>query len=767
MLFRCILIALFIYLPNVGISKPYLEKRHNSKKCFKENEIILNYKEGIERNRLENITKELDTEIIYRSHFANFVTVRFDKKRDIWQLIKKFESFPEIVFAEPNGIAHIFWTPNDPLFQLYQWNFDDSHLNMPLAWDIERGGNSSVIVSILDTGIAYENYLIPSYEQDSVLSSDGYYHRSPDLAITNFVDGYDFINNDSHPNDENGHGTHVCGTIAQSTNNNKGVAGMAFNVSIMPVRVLGAYGSGTLDKIADGIYYSYQNGADVLSMSLGGLPGDSIGYGTVHQAIIAATNAGAIVVVAAGNGGVGQLSYPAGFEECIAVSATDIDNNLAPYSQWGEGIDVVAPGGDYFDTIPGTPYVAGILQSTYSQINDGFYKATVDTFDYWFLQGTSMAAPHVSALVALLISHGITSPSAIKQTIYSTTTDLGSPGYDTYFGHGLINPPVSLGVELLFSSMPIIQNPYNQQYIDIWIVSQRPLLNDMPDPCKVTLAGEDSYHSFEKVAEQTYRTDFFFDTSGTATVYVTARDTSGTQGSYTRNFTVTKVIGRIGGFAESEDTRFRITIPEDMYDNTYWIVIATEEMGLPLSSYTPLSNVYKCGPDGKSINVPSVIRFSFDKEIFNDNKLQDIGIYRKNGDELEYINTEIDVSNGYAYSKVSEFGSYILILWPGKGGSSEFTTKGLSLNCYPVPASQNIFFDYAVPFASYVDIALYDVSGRRVKNIEQGAFRDYGMYTGSCKLDNGKLPSGVYFLKIILSNSQIKYEESKKIILMR
>ncbi|GAI90055.1 unnamed protein product, partial [marine sediment metagenome] len=274
---------------------------HNSKKCFKENEIILNYKEGIERNRLENITKELDTETIYRSHFANFVTVRFDKKRDIWQLIKKFESFPEIVFAEPNGIAHIFWTPNDPLFQLYQWNFDENHLNMPLAWDIEQGGNSSVIVSILDTGIAYEDHQIPDGEIGEVSSHDGWYHISPDLTMTNFVDGYDFIKNDSHPNDENGHGTHICGTIAQSTNNNIGVAGMAFNVSIMPVRVLDETGFGTLDKIADGIYYSYQNGADVLSMSLGGFPGDSIGYGTVHQAIIAATNAGAIVVAAAGN----------------------------------------------------------------------------------------------------------------------------------------------------------------------------------------------------------------------------------------------------------------------------------------------------------------------------------------------------------------------------------------------------------------------------------------------------------------------------------
>ena len=457
-----------MYIPLTGIARTYLEKNH-----WKEGEIILNYSDDTQYKQLEEIVEQLDTEIIYRSHFANFVTVHFDKKRDISELIERFKSFPEIIFAEPNGIVHMFWTPNDPYFQ-YQWNFGGEHLNMPLAWDIEQGGDSTVIVSILDTGIAYQTNQIPSYELDEVVSGDGYYHISPDLTETRFVAGYDFIKDDSLPNDENGKGTHICGTVAQSTDNAKGVAGMAFNVSIMPVRVLDEQGSATCDQIADGIYYSYQNGADILSMSFGGLPGDSTGFGTVHQAIIEATNAGAIVVAAAGNAGEGQVSYPAGFEECIAVGATDIDTNLAPYSQWGKGIDVVAPGGDLYDTIPGTEYPAGIFQSTYYQLNDGINKATVDSFCYMFLQGTSMATPHVSALAALLISHGITDPSAVKQAIYSTCIDLGVPGYDSIFGYGLIYPPACLTVSVkeskeivLHPKLQLLHNPIKCDYIEL------------------------------------------------------------------------------------------------------------------------------------------------------------------------------------------------------------------------------------------------------------------------------------------------------------
>jgi len=759
-----LLIILFAF--SVFYAPKLIPRANSNSTQFKAGEVIVNYKPEIKYLRIEKIAKELGGKIVYRSQFANFVTISFGKGNDIWNIIRVCESYPEITFAEPNRIVHILWTPNDPYFQ-FQWNFDDTHINMPLAWDIERGGDSSVIVGILDTGIAYQLNQIPGYEQAEVSSGDGYYHRSPDLSMTNFVQGYDFINNDTLPNDENGHGTHVCGTIAQSTNNAKGVAGMAFNVSIMPVRVLDETGSGTTDQIADGIYYAYQNGANILSMSLGGPAGDSTGFQTVHQAIIDATNAGAVVVAAAGNEGVGQLSYPAVFPECIAVGATDYSNNLAPYSQWGDGIDVVAPGGNLNEPLPGVDTLpAAIVQSTYYQINDGYHKATVDSFTYMFLQGTSMATPHVSALAALIISYGITGQSAVKQTIYSTCTDLGTPGYDTYFGYGLINPSLALGAELLFTSIPVIQNPYSQQYVDIWLVSRKPVMNDLPDTCRVSLGGINTYLYFEKVAEQTYRTDFFFDTSGTATIYVTARDTLGTKGSISKQFTVSEVFGENGGYAQSLDTCFRIDIPACNNNGVNWIVIAEEPMPIDEPTHGFLSKVYSCGPGGKKIQASSRIRLGFDKNFLQHVDFRDIGVYDKKTDNLSYIQTEIDTQNGYAYAEVSEFGSYVIIYSPGSGNSKQYPDKSISVKCYPVPASRKLFFTYTLASNSYVDISLYDISGRKVKEIEKGIMKSKGLYSGSMKVEKNELVSGVYFLKIGLTAGNRRIEENKKIMIM-
>jgi serine protease len=756
----CLFLSIFI---SVALLHPYESAKRSP---YREGEIILSYQRGLDFGRVEEIAKERGTKIVYRSYHANFVTVKIGDGEDLWNTIEEFETYEEINFAEPNAVVKIFWTPNDPYFQ-YQWNFDASHINMPLAWDIERGGNSSVIVAILDTGVAYKTNLIPSYEQSEVSSSDGYYHISPDLMSTNFVGGYDFINSDTLPNDEHGHGTHVSGTVAQSTDNAKGVAGMAFNVSIMPVRVLDHEGYGGTDVIADGIAFAYQNGADVISMSLGGGAGDSTGFGIVHQEIINATNAGVLVVAAAGNDGTGQLSYPAAYDECIAVGATDIDNTRATYSQWGTGIDIVAPGGDLNDTIPGTNYLAGVLQSTYWFMNDGWTQlASVDSFGYTFLQGTSMATPHVSGLAALLIAHGITTPSAIKSTIYSTATDLGATGYDTYYGNGLINPPVALGAELLFTSMPILQNPYSQQYIDIWVVPRTPIMNDLPDTCRVTLGGSTSYLSFSKIAAQTYKTDFFFDESGTASIYVSARDTAGTRGTFSKTFTVSKVYGTSGGSAVSEDGQFRITIPKSSDGRVYWIVISKEDPGIDEIPYSPISSLYQCGPQGKEIYTPSIVRFSFQKDIVNTVAVEDIGIYRKDGDILTYIDTKIDSENGFAYGSVSEFGSYLLVHWPGHGKSRIIDVSQLSLKCYPVPVTERIFYDYLIPLGSYVDIALYDVSGRRVKQIVRNEYRYSGMYSGSLELEKS-ISSGVYFLRIVTAHEDGVIENSRKFILMR
>jgi serine protease len=149
---------------------------------------------------------------------------------------RRFESLPGVLAAAPNFIYSLEWVPNDPYYP-YQWHFNkDNFIYLEEAWDINRGGDSTVIIAVLDTGVAYEEYTVPSYEQSEVIG--GTYHRAPELSDVTFVSPYDFIHDDSHPNDQHGHGTHVTGTLAQNTNNGLGPAGVAFDCRIMPVQVL-------------------------------------------------------------------------------------------------------------------------------------------------------------------------------------------------------------------------------------------------------------------------------------------------------------------------------------------------------------------------------------------------------------------------------------------------------------------------------------------------------------------------------------------------
>lgn len=373
----------------------------------------------------------------------NVLHIRVPEGSDIRDVLEAYQARPDVLYAEPVAILRANWIPNDPYFS-YQWNFDSGHLNMPIAWDTQKG-SSSVVVGILDTGIAFENYVIPAHEAYEVYSSDNAYHICPDLTSTQFVAGYDFVHDDSHPNDQQGHGTHVSGTVAQATNNWIGVAGMAPNCKLMPVQVLDYSGSGTADDLAQGIIWAADHGADVINMSLGWpSANDSNGLSAVHDAMIYAYNKDVVIVVSAGNEGVGKVSYPAGFPECISVAALDYNNVLAPYSQYGSGLDISAPGGNTAADENNDGYVDGILQCTFTYPGDETGGAVVDSFAYPFWQGTSMAAPHVSGLAALIISNGISGVENVKQRIYSTATDLGASGYDTRYGNGMINPVAAL-----------------------------------------------------------------------------------------------------------------------------------------------------------------------------------------------------------------------------------------------------------------------------------------------------------------------------------
>jgi len=334
--------------------------------------------------------------------------------------LKRFRGRGDVVYAEPNYIATYFAVPNDPYYR-YQWHFDNTAhggVHAQTAWDIAEGEGATV--AVVDTGIAYEDYNPGWLER---------YYKAPDFAGTIFAPGYDFVNNDTHPNDDEGHGTHVAGTIAGTTGNGVGVAGLAHKSRIMPVKVLNNQGNGTYADIADGIRWAADNGADIINLSLGGPSGATY----LEEAMRYAYDMGVTIVAAAGNDGTNLLSYPAAYNDyVIAVGATRFDEARAPYSNYGAGLDVLAPGGDLTIDQNNDGYGDGVLQQTFGN--------RTDAWGYYFYQGTSMAAPHVSALAALLKGKGVaTTTSTIRRAIEETSDDLGATGWDMQSGWGLIN----------------------------------------------------------------------------------------------------------------------------------------------------------------------------------------------------------------------------------------------------------------------------------------------------------------------------------------
>jgi serine protease len=348
-----------------------------------------------------------------------------------------------VLVAEKNYLYRALFVPNDPYYK-HQWHFNKpDFIFAEPAWDLQRG-KAEVVVAVVDTGAAYENYAVPSYEASEVVGAN--YVRAPDLGGTNFVPGYDFIHNDAHPNDQNGHGTHVSGTIAQTTHNAAHVAGLAHNCSIMPVQVLDYSGSGSSDMVADGIDFARQNGADVINMSLGSAGSSEV----LKRACDDAVAAGVVVLAATGNSGLATVFYPAAYDSVIAVGAVDYAGDLTFYSNYGNGAELVAPGGDTTVDLNGDGYVDGVLQNTFNQLytpGPPERLAEVATFADVFLQGTSMACPHAAALAALLLSHGV-APGEVRGRMRDSASDLGLPGYDIQYGYGLINCEAALkGIE--------------------------------------------------------------------------------------------------------------------------------------------------------------------------------------------------------------------------------------------------------------------------------------------------------------------------------
>ena len=370
----------------------------------------------------------------------NVVSEKMQHKLDTLKVIKAFQKRMDIVSIAPNFIRQPYMAPNDNFFDL-QWNYNLIHL--PEAWDIVIG-NDSVIVAVVDTGVLFGH---------------------PDLNTRLTTSGYDFVSSttiegnepvierggiDPNPEDPGDqatggssfHGTHVAGTIAAATNNDIGVAGAGWNTArIMPVRALGV-GGGTSYDIIQAVRYAAgmpndsgtvpEITADIINLSFGGT-----GYSEEEQALYqAVSQRGIIVVAAAGNQASSKKSYPAAYEGVISVSAVDYASNPTYYSNFGDTIDVAAPGGDNTADLNSDGYPDGIL-STIGDDTSGSVEMV-----YSFSQGTSMAAPHVVGVTALMKALWPQMTYAEFDNLLRSgaiTTDIGIPGKDQTSGYGLID----------------------------------------------------------------------------------------------------------------------------------------------------------------------------------------------------------------------------------------------------------------------------------------------------------------------------------------
>jgi serine protease len=406
---------------------------------------------------------------------------------DVKKLAQALSEQPEVAWAEPNyiyklpvirspksvpgvvGTVRPNVTPNDPDFAVRQWNFAENVLDMPRTWDMQNGGSSDLIVAVVDTGLTTSTQTVsfPLFDGVVIRNFAIPFATSTDLAQSRVVNARDFtfFSQIGPMADMDSHGTHTASTIGETTNNGVNLAGMAFNVRIMPLKACVGFwevqiarslsglpgfvpddsGGCANTDIANAIRFAADNGAKVINISLGGESSSQL----VRDALQSAVAKGAFVSISMGNefeeGN--PTEFPAAFASSIegAMSVAAVGRSLARafYSSTGAHCEIAAPGGDTRQGgTAGAIFQTSLRQTDVSSL---LIVPRFDRYDEVPLQGTSMAAPHVAGLAALIMSQSPSMPpAAVEQLIKQTARDLGQTGRDNDFGFGLIQPRKAL-----------------------------------------------------------------------------------------------------------------------------------------------------------------------------------------------------------------------------------------------------------------------------------------------------------------------------------
>jgi subtilisin family serine protease len=409
------------------ITKPNLQDIHrikdnprlrNNEQRYASNEVLVKFKSTLSEREVADLIKVYQSRTIKKIDKLDVYQIQIPENYSVEEMVYAFDRNPDVEYAEPNYIARITATPNDTLFQeQYALNNTGQTIGVPGSpsgtpradikapegWEETKGTNATII-AILDTGIDLIH---------------------PDLQSKVISGGRDFVNDDFDATDDNWHGTHVAGIAAAETNNNEGIAGVAWNCRLLPVKVLDQEGVGFYSWIADGIRWAADEGADVVCMSFGG-PSEA---GILRDALNYAKDAGTVLVASAGNDDE-SVYYPAAYDAyCIAVAATDYNDERPSWSNPGPEVDVAAPGVRIISCAP-----------------TWFWGP--DSFPYGYADGTSQAAPHVAGLAALIKDlKPWLRPDEVMDIIRYTAEDVNSgssPGFDELIGYGRINMDTAL-----------------------------------------------------------------------------------------------------------------------------------------------------------------------------------------------------------------------------------------------------------------------------------------------------------------------------------